>query len=276
MTKRFILFFLVTILVAGCVKTATKSYDYKLEVTETRTWSAAGISRIAATTVNGAVSVSATQDTIITAEITRVCYGLDSVDAENHIDNVVVTDNISGGQLTLEAEMPGDQERSYSASFEISTPESCYLFLATINGAVSVTSMIAGADVTTTNGALSLSNTRGMMELETTNGAVTVQNHSGSVDIDVENGPVNCDLILLDTGESVDLQMLNGNVMLSLPSDVSATFDASTTNGEVTVTGFASVNYSINEPTHKAGTIGSGNATITIITTNGDITIRAR
>lgn len=275
MTKRFILFFLVTILVAGCVKTA-KSYDYKLELTETRTWSAAGISRIAATTMNGAISVSATQDTIITAEITRVCYGLDSIDAENHIDNVVVTDNISGGQLTLEAEMPSEHKRSYSASFDISTPESCYLVLTTINGTVSVTSMIAGADVTTTNGALSLSNTSGMMELETTNGAVTVQNHSGSVDIDAENGQIDCDLILLDTGESVELETANGNVMLSLPSDVSATFDALTTNGEVTVTGFALVNYSINEPTHKAGTIGSGDAIITIVTTNGNLTIRAR
>lgn len=275
MTKRLILFFLVTILVAGCVKTA-KSYDYKLEVTETRTWSAAGISRIAATTMNGAISISATQDTIITAEITRVCYGLDSIDAENHIDNVVVTDNISGGQLTLEAEMPSEHKRSYSASFDISTPESCYLVLTTINGAVSVTSMIAGADVTTTNGALSLSNTSGMMELETTNGAVTVQNHSGSVDIDAENGQIDCDLILLDTGESVELEVANGNVMLSLPSDVSATFDAKTVNGEVTVTGFSSVSYTINETKHKAGTIGSGDATITIITTNGDITIRAR
>jgi len=67
-------------------------------------------------------------------------------------------------------------------------------------------------------------------------------------------------------------------VTLLLPADVSCTFDASTSNGEVTVvaSGFGSVNYTLSERTHKAGTIGSGASTVNIETSNASVTIRAR
>ena len=82
----------------------------------------------------------------------------------------------------------------------------------------------------------------------------------------------------LGANESVLLVATNGDVTLTLPSDVSADFDASTTNGVVTVSGFSSVVYTIDQANHKAGTIGSGagNAAIDIGVVNGDITIQAR
>jgi len=98
-----ILLLLSLAVVVGCVD--DDDNDYKLEVTETRTWPASGISEIAATTENGNISVSATQDTVITALITRRCYGRDRADAENYIDNVVVEDSVAGGQLAQTNEM---------------------------------------------------------------------------------------------------------------------------------------------------------------------------
>lgn len=253
MIRRLNIFCFVVLLAVVCT---ADDYDYELEVSETRTWPAGGISQIEAITKNGNISVSATQDTIITAEITKSCKGLDQADAEAYIDNVVVEDNVTGGKLTLEAEMPNNG-RSYGADFDISTPESIYLDLTTTNGNVSLTDMIAGA------------------KLRTTNGNITVQNLRGGIDGQTTNGSINCDLAVLGATESAVLSTTNGNATLRLPSDVSATFDASTTNGEVAVIGFASVNYSINEPTHKAGTIGSGpGGTISISSTNGNVTIR--
>lgn len=248
-------FFFIAILVMGC----PRHYDYELEVPETCTWPAAGISQIEVITKNGNVSVSAFQDTIITAEITRRCKGQDKTDAARYIDNVVVTDTVAGGQLIITATMPNN-DRNYGADFDISTPESTYVDLKTTNGNVSLTGMTAGA------------------KLYTANGNITVQNLRGSIDGQTTNGNVNCDLSLFGTAESAVLSSTNGNVTLKLPSDVSAAFDASTTNGEVTVTGFTSVSYTTDEPTHKAGTIGSGPdyATITISSTNGNIIIRAR
>jgi len=254
--KRISWLLLMVIVVIGC---ASKSLDYELEITDTRTWSAQGITQINAATENGDITVSATQDTIITADITRSCLGDDSTDAAEHIENIEITDNISGGELTLEADMPDDDdERDYRADFDMSARQSIHINLATVNGAIVVEDMIAGANIGVTNGSISTDNLRGSI-----NGAIV-------------NGEIDCDMALLASTESALLAATNGNITLSLPSDVSAQFDAATVNGTVTISGFPSVNYTTNEPNHKAGTIGAGDATINISVVNGDVTIRAR
>lgn len=248
----------VLVVGSGCPG-VNDDYDYKLEVTETRTWPVSNITQIAASTENGNIEVSASQDTMITAVITMRCYGENKADAENYIDNVVVEDSIAGSVLTITAEMP-DNGRNYGADFEIFAPESTYLNLATVNGNLSLTNIIAGANLLVTNGNISTENFRGSI-----NGLIT-------------NGNTNCDYALLAAGESAVLATTNGNLQLSLPSDVSANFEAQTTNGTVAVTGFPSVSYTINETNHKAGTIGTGpgGATISMIAVNGNLTISAR
>lgn len=263
---------LVAILGLGC----WASYDYRLEVTETRTWTAAGVERISASSENGDITVEATEDTVITALITRACRGKNRADAEDHIDNVVVEDSAAGGTLTLTAEMPISTRRSYGASFEISAPQSVYLELLTSNGEISLSGMVAGADATTSNGAISLDDTRGYAELHTSNGAVDLDRHDGGLRANTSNGNIDCDIIELAESESATLSTSNGNVTLSLPGDVSTRFDATTSNGQVSVSGFEDVTYTVNEPTHKAGRIGAGDAEVAISTSNGKVTIRAR
>ena len=258
--KKISMLLLVAVLAVVCSKSDNQDYDYKLEVTETRTWSATDITQIDAITKNGNISVSASQDTMIAADITRSCRGEDSTDAAKYIGNVVVTDNVTGGKLTLKADMPNSNGHNYQAHFDISTQESTYLEVNTTNGDVSLDGVIAGA------------------KLQTTNGKVTAENHRGGIDAKSTNGNVDCTLTGLISTESAVMSTTNGDVILYLPSDVSARFDGWTTNGEVTVTGFTSVQYEINENKHKKGQIGTGPdyATVTLSTTNGNVTIRAR
>lgn len=259
MKKHLLVSLCALILVVTCG--TEKEYDYELERTETRTWPASGINQINAVTINGAISVAATLDTLITAEITRACRGEDSLDAEDHIDEVVVTDNIAGGQLNLEADMPDDDSaRSYRADFDLTAPAAIFVDLATVNGAVVIQNMTGGA------------------KIRITNGAVTTENLRGGIDAATVNGAMSCDMEELAANESALLATTNGEVVLLVPSDVVADFDAATTNGEVFVTGFGSVTYTTNQTSHKAGTIGSGggSATIDITVVNGNITIQAR
>jgi hypothetical protein len=255
MKRKLGLFFLVAILIVACTTTTDQ---YELERAETRTWSAAGITQITAATENGNILVSTTTGNSITAEITRKCTGEDSVDAEQYIDSIVVTDTVDAGELILMAEMPDDGDRNYQADFDMTAPQSIYLDLSSVNGDISVEDMIAGAWI------------------RIVNGTITTQNLRGGINGAIVNGTIDCDMAALAAAESAILALTNGDVTLSLPSDVSASFDASTANGEVTVMGFGSVTYTINEPGHKAGTIGAGEATITITVVNGDITIQAR
>ncbi len=240
--------------------TSEDTHDYELERTETRVWPSPGINTINAITVNGEVTVSATPDTLITAVITRSCTGSDSLDAEEHIVDIEITENIAGGELTLEAEMPDTNDRDYRADFDFTAPASKYLDITVLNGEVSLYDMTAGASMLVTNG------------------GITTDNMHGSVEGTIVNGAIHCDMEELGANETILLTTTNGMVTLLLPDDVRAEFDASTTNGEITISGFNTITYTVNETNHKAGTLGVGstNATINITVVNGNIIIQAR
>jgi hypothetical protein len=268
MTRTLTRAFLVALLALACI------YTYRLEVPETRSHSAGGITDISATTKNGRIAIAGTGDTAVNISIVRVAYGRNEEDARKAIANVVVTNSLVGSQLQLNAEMPGGN-RNYGASFQVSSPPAVGLVLATTNGEVTATSMTSGVSATTTNGRIGLTDTRGAASLNTTNGAVEVAVHRGSVDAHTTNGTVDCDIAELRTSETVILQTTNGAVILLLPADVSATVDATTTNGTITINDFT-VSYEIQETGHVRGRIGSGVSAINISTTNGNVIVRRR
>jgi DUF4097 and DUF4098 domain-containing protein YvlB len=120
-----------------------------------------------------------------------------------------------------------------------------------------------------------LVNTRGPATLATTDGAVAAQVHSGGLAAGTTNGRIDCDLAELGATEACALSTTNGYVTLLLPDDVSATIDATTTAGTITIHDFT-VRYDQQTSTHVHGQIGSGASDITISTTNGDIVVRRR
>ncbi len=256
--QRFILFLLVFTLFLGCDSDENGTDEYYLEDVEFRGWSAIGINEMTAETVNGEVTYYAIFADTIIAEITRSCTGVDKEDAEARIDNVVITDSTVGDHLYLVADMPGTGDHNYSAGFDIAGMGSIYTDFGTVNGSITLNSMLAGAN------------------LHTVNGGITVESLQGGLIGQSVNGSMHCEHDSLGANKSVVLQTSNGNIILSLLPDVSAIFNASTVNGTVTVTGFSNVSYSANQPRHKAGTIGSGDATITLSTVNGNIIIRTQ
>lgn len=278
---------LVALLATACF------YFIAAEQTETREWPSSGITRIDAGTENGAITVRACVDTGIKALITRSCRGSDRADAEKHLADIIVTDSTHGGALFLQADMPDVSARSYGAEFDIAAPAATVLDLETSNGAVRIVGMTADVTARTSNGAMETANTVGAINLRTSNGAVTLTSttgsaaivttngrvtaapHQGSLDARTSNGVVDCDLVRLDSTDVATLHSSNGRVTVLLPEDVSVSFDAATSNGRVRVEGF-SVNYTLNDVAHKRGTIGAGRATLTIDTSNGDVTIVPR
>lgn len=94
---------------------------------------------------------------------------------------------------------------------------------------------------------------------------------SMALDLETVNGRVKTE----GTTGDASINVVNGDIEMTLPADVSAQFEASTDNGKVEVIGFGSASYYIDEATHKVGTIGQGEASIVLAATNGDIIIRA-
>jgi hypothetical protein len=256
------------LLVAACL------YTYKLEVPETHTYAAAGISRLNAETQSGAISVTAAADTTITVVVQKHAYGRDKADAEKAITNVVFSGTVTGDELRLKADMPSGP-RPYGASLTITARESTDLVLSTTNGDINVSNTVGDLSAGTTNGDVELTGTTGTADISTTNGKLNVRVHSGAIAGTTTNGTVDCDFAALGPTEDAELETTNGAVTLLLPADVSAVIDATNTNGTITIYDFTVV-YEVQTATHVRGRIGSGASSITITTTNGDITVRRR
>jgi hypothetical protein len=256
------------LVVAACL------YTYKLEVPETHTYAAAGVTGLNAATQNGAISVTASHDTVITVGVLKHAYGRDKADAEKAIVNVVYSDTVVGDKLGVKAEMPSGN-RPYGAAFTITAPDSTNLSLSTTNGDVNVTNTVGDINASTTNGNVELTVTSGTASVSTTNGKLNLSVHSGPLYGATTNGAVDCDLAALGPTEDAGLATTNGDVTLLLPADVSAVIDATNTNGTITIHDFTVI-YEQQTATHVRGRIGSGASSITITTTNGDVTVRRR
>ncbi len=251
--NRPLVLLVVALLAAGCVL-----YRYEADSPETRTWPSANVAAVNLRLDNGAITVTAQQDTVITALITKSCKGTSQADAEAHIADITTGDSTSGTTLYLWGKVPTPNTRSYNAEHEITAPAATALTLLTVNGAVVLNNMAAAAVVTATNG------------------AVGTTAHSGSIAVEAVNGAIDCDVAALDTAETAALHSANGRVTLYLPADASVAFDILTTNGNAKVEGFTNVNYSLSEAKHKVGTIGSGAAVATLRSENGNVTIQVR
>jgi hypothetical protein len=250
--NRYLLPLLGILLVAGCV------YNYQAETPETKTWPAAGISMIDLRAENGALKATGRADTVITALITKSCKGGSQADAEAHLADIVTGDSMSGTKLWLYSDFPMNALRNYNTRYDVTCPPATMLNFVTVNGAVEIDSISADVGVTATNG------------------AVTALAHQGSIVVEAVNGAVDCDVARLDSAEVATLHAANGRVTLRLRADASFTFDIQTTNGTASISGFTSITYTVDEPRHKVGTIGTGLAVVTLRSENGNVNIQVR
>ncbi len=123
----------------------------------------------------------------------------------------------------------------------------------------------------TSNGALDIDGIEGSAELRTSNGAIDVRNAVGEVDLQTSNGIISFEGELT-AGGSNRMVTTNGRVDVELRGSPSISMDASTSNGEINIT--LPITTSLVEKNHIVGTIGGGEATLYIRTSNGDVTIR--
>ncbi len=250
-------------------------YTYRLELPETRSWPAPSLTSLEASTRNGHIHISLALDSLLTAHITRWCYGRDSADAARALENITLKDTVNSGRLSLLALVPGGS-RSCGVHYDLYVPESIPLTLSTSNGTVSITGITADVSAATTNADIEVMDTKGSLNLSTSNGKVRIRVHRGSVAVSTSGQAIECDLAELRATESASLGTSNGKITLYLPANISATFEAITSNGDITISGFGLVSYEKSERAHKRGRIGSGASVITLFTSNADIVIRAR
>jgi DUF4097 and DUF4098 domain-containing protein YvlB len=131
------------------------------------------------------------------------------------IDGVKIDVQTAPGQVAVRTRYPQGESGEVAVEYHIYVPNHVLLSgVGTVNGSVRVT----GVD--------------GSGQLRSVNGNVEVLNSSGRFSAKTTNGNLDLELRQLGDGMPMDLETVNGSVMLGLPTDVRADLDVASMNGD--------------------------------------------
>lgn len=123
-----------------------------------------------------------------------------------------------------------------------------------------------------TNGRVEVTEVEGLAELATTNGNIHADRMVGAVEARTTNGGIKVEMDRLYDREGMLMRTTNGSIQLSLPRNIEADIEASTTNGGISTDFRLRVEGRFNSKRIR-GRINGGGPLIELHTTNGGIRI---
>jgi len=221
--------------------------------------------------INGNVEVIAiAQLDTIRIEGDRIVKSESLEDAQEHLPNLLVIIDQSTNNLIIRTEQPDQTNgRSYQVDYKIHIPADWGQHLLQINGNISSRDSQGNIHITATNGNIFVNNCQSVVEAVLTNGNISVTDVTGNVYGHLTNGNIVTKMILTENGVC-GLQTVNGLVQLAIPTTTSATFSASTVNGSASISNLTLNNSHITLKS-ISGTLGDGKGTITLRSTNGNV-----
>ncbi|MCO6512322.1 MAG: DUF4097 family beta strand repeat protein [Aridibacter famidurans] len=132
------------------------------------------------------------------------------------------------------------------------------------------------AGITTVNGDVSIEGSDGSTKASTVNGTVRAANLGGAAKLTTVNGTVEADFDQLLQGSDIKMTTVNGQVILTLPSDANATIKANSLSG--------SIENEFGLPVRKGefigrdmhGMLGSGDVQIKMSSVSGTLSVKRR
>lgn len=187
----------------------------------------------------------------------------------------VLLESYDGGLRTVINAPKKTKTESVNVSFDATVPASASLEVNTTNGNVEFSALRGDMTADTTNGNVKMTQVKSVrLDAESTNGNITLEQVSaGSVSVETTNGSIHAAIASAEnTPLNARMETTNGSITLVLPAEVSAKVEASTVNGKID----SGLNFASAERNKDSlrGTLGAGEGTIELETTNGSIHIR--
>ena len=188
--------------------------------------------------------------------------------------------NQSGDTVTVDVEDEDEDERGFplfalgrspSADLEVTVPFTTRLDLRSSNGSIQLQWVHESGAIATSNGKIVLESVKGNFHVRTSNGSVTIRQAEGSFDVQTSNGAISF-LGTMAPGGHNRLVTSNGSVTVTLETEPNIAVDAATNNGSISTT-LPILTTTTGSKTRLIGTIGGGEADLTIRTSNGSVTI---
>ncbi|HWN08615.1 MAG TPA: DUF4097 family beta strand repeat-containing protein [Pyrinomonadaceae bacterium] len=124
------------------------------------------------------------------------------------------------------------------------------------------------------NGSLDIEGVRGEVRASLVNGKVKASDLSGEVNLSTVNGGIEVNAAGVAESKGVNLNSVNGSIVLSVPSGASAQVKASTVHGPITNDFGLTVEEGQYVGRNLTGQIGSGGPRIRLNNVNGSISIK--
>jgi len=133
------------------------------------------------------------------------------------------------------------------------------------------------AGISSVNGRINIGGVAGNITASTVNGEMQIKEAPGNLKLDTVNGRISADLSVLDSGQTVKLEAVNGTVELAVPEAASANISVSTVNGQIT-SEFPALKPKKEFPVgnNLDGSLGQGGAAVNISAVNGTVKIVKR
>ena len=278
--RRAILTSIATVLFVG----VGAAYGAELKQVNEKVFPLSESGRLEIQNQNGRITVEAWGRKDVRVQITRTVRTSDDSKAEALMKDLRADVTVTRDRIRIESRTPkreenvgiwdvlGQRVTALNIHYYIQAPAGTRLLLETTNGEIRVRGMAGGITGQTVNGAIEITGTSGPVEVSTTNGSVTLSGLDGRARAGTTNGDMTAAFRKIGAGADVELATTNGNVVVSLPGDVSAEIDAATSNGRVTM-GFPIQARGVVSSKTVRGTIGRGGASIALRTTNGNVTV---
>jgi len=234
---------------------------------------------------NGRIVVEAWDRPQIRVQITRTVRAGDEARAKELMKGLRADVEVRPDQLSIKSRYPrvrenvgiwdliGGRVAALQVHYYLQVPRNTSFSLETSNGEVRVRGTRGDLEAATVNGDVEITGVGGSLELQTTNGEIRLAGIQGSAVAETTNGGITAGFASVAERGTVDLGTTNGNVEVTLPAALRASFEAVTTNGRVSLNGFEIKHRGTITSKSVLGVIGGGGARVALRTTNGNIDV---
>jgi hypothetical protein len=255
--------------VAACDIRTTASGDFSFDIaagkatdTWTRTYKVPATGRFELINVNGRVTAEPTDGSEVVVEGRRTAKARSDEAAKELLAKLEIREEVGESTVRVESRPPRlSGFAGHEIEWTVKVPKGVVLDLRTVNGGVRLNDLSNEIHARTTNGGVKGSNiVPAVIEASAVNGGIEFELAAP-----------------LESGDSIDMETVNGGVELALPNDSKASIEARCVNGGVHVDGV-----SIKRPDDKnqndferrrrlTGDMNGGGARVRMSTTNGGV-----
>jgi hypothetical protein len=222
----------------------------------TRSYKLGAGARLEIINVNGKITAEATNGDTIEIRAERIAKATTDEAAKDLLSKIEMREEPGDGRVRIEVRPPRMRSSGHEIKWTVKVPKG-----------VSV-------DLRTANGGVILSGLQGDVRARATNGGIKGSGIvSTNVDASVTNGGVEIELANAPSTGTIELESVNGGVVLRLPSESKADVTARCVNGGISIDGLALE--IVGEQTRRKveGRLNGGGARVSLETTNGGVRI---